>query len=608
MKFLPLIWAWLWHRPARTLLAVLAATCAFTLYGLAAGTMEGVQRMAAAQHIATGTGLAMSAAGVCAIGFGLILFLIANATAQSVRLRIGEFGVLKAIGYSHRLIILLVAAEAALPWLAGALLGLGLAQPLLPRLIALLPFPAGFPEISYTAAMLAGAVALALLLGAASAAVPALRITQLEVAAALTGGFLATTARGEAATPIAARFVPASPATGTSIWRQVPKADPHLLRQVAMMTRIGIGTLSQRWKGAVAVMTALLVVTLVMNPLLILIDSFRGIMAQQGSPMNVMITQPGLRTWRDGRIPLGWADAIKHLPGIARSADGTPIAEAPSHLDACAHPEAKPGERDCIGIEGLEASGAALHPPRLLLAGRLNRPGTHEIIMSANTAAQHQVKVGTRMHLQGQEWQVTGIFELKTFWVQGTSVGDAMVVRAAAGGGFVSFVVARLASPADLQRISTAVQTRFRLNVDREDAFYNGFASGATRGWMVVCYVVGILFGVGAGAGIFHLMEVTVEARAAEMGVLRALGFSGAAVASCVVLEAMLLATAGTLLGMFILWLWLDGAIYRGSMSLAVQWGRVAVAVGWSLGIALLGSLSPALSAVRREVAEALRK
>src|SRR5690349_4313596 len=124
MKFLPLIWACLWRRPARTLLAALAVACAFTLYGLAAGIVTGVTRMAAAAHVDMGSGLLTAATGVCAIGFALILFLTANATAQSVRLRMGEFGVMKAIGFSNRPIILLVMAETMLPCLAGAVLGL----------------------------------------------------------------------------------------------------------------------------------------------------------------------------------------------------------------------------------------------------------------------------------------------------------------------------------------------------------------------------------------------------------------------------------------------------------------------------------------------------
>lgn len=612
-KFLPLVWAWLWRRPSRTLLAVLATACAFTLYGLALGAVAGIQRMAAIQHVETGPGLALGAAALCAIGFGLILFLTANAMAQAVRLRMVEFGVLKALGFSHRLIILLVAAEAILPCLAGAALGLAVAQPLLPRVIAALPFPPGFPAMSYSPAILAGAVVLAVLLGGASAALPVLRIIRLDVAAALAGGLGSGAAPTRTmAAPTTERTTAAAVTGAGQIWRQIPKTDPHLLCQVVVMTRIGLGTLRHRIKGALAVVTALGLITVVMNPLLILIDSFKAMMALQGSPVRVMVTQPEVHMWRDSLIPIAWTDIIKQAPGIARAADGTPLAEARAYLEGCEHPERKAGDRGiCVQLYGLEKPGLFLPPKGALVAGRTYRPGTHEIIMAGNAAAQEGARPGTRFRIGKQEWLVTGISESKSFWVQGTAYGVAAQVRAAtAHPDHAAFVVAQLNSPADLETFRAALRAHpeMKLDVAREDDFYNGPASRQTRGWIIVVYIVGSLISVGAGAGIFHLMQVTVEARAMEMAVLRAIGFSASAVAASVVLEAMLLAAGGALLGMLILWLWLDGTIYRSGLPVAVAWGRLLLAIGWSLGVALVGALSPALAAVRPEVAEALRK
>lgn len=175
---------------------------------------------------------------------------------------------------------------------------------------------------------------------------------------------------------------------------------------------------------------------------------------------------------------------------------------------------------------------------------------------------------------------------------------------------FDSIVLVQLASPDALETFQAALRTHpeMKFAVARESEFYRDFAIGATKGWIIVCYVVGTLFGVGAGAGIFHLMLVAVEARTMEMAVLRALGFSEMAVAASVVLEAMLLAVFGALMGLALLWLWLDGTLYRGMLTIAIQSWRIAMIMAWSLGIALLGALSPALGAVRVEVAEALRK
>ena len=230
--------------------------------------------------------------------------------------------------------------------------------------------------------------------------------------------------------------------------------------------------------------------------------------------------------------------------------------------------------------------------------------------MAAGSAAQHGAKVGSHFHLLERDWLVTGIFESNTFWVQGSNYGDAALIRAASGRDDISFVVAALAPPADVAAFRNALQSHPEIKADvfREDDFFRDFAVNATRGWTVVCYVVGALISIGAGAGVVHLMQVTVEERRTEMAVLRAIGFSGAAAAFSVTLEAMLLAAAGGFLGMIILWLWFDGTIYRGSLPIAVAWQRLAMAEGWALGVALIGALSPALAAARVEVAEALRK
>ncbi len=185
MSYASFIWANLRRRPVHNILGVVAATIAFTLYGLALGTAEGLRQAAAARHADIGQGFMLGALAVSAIGMALILFLTANAMAQSIRLRMAEFGLLKAIGFQHRMIMALVAGETALPCLAGALLGLMVAKLLFALLVALLPALAAIPAPVYTPALLAAAAALALFIGAASAALPASRIIRIEVASAL---------------------------------------------------------------------------------------------------------------------------------------------------------------------------------------------------------------------------------------------------------------------------------------------------------------------------------------------------------------------------------------------------------------------------------------
>ena len=76
---------------------------------------------------------------VAAVGLFMILLLTAHGMAQSVRERLGEFAVLKTIGYSDADIIGLVFAEALTPAILGAGLGLCLAALIGGRIPKMLP-------------------------------------------------------------------------------------------------------------------------------------------------------------------------------------------------------------------------------------------------------------------------------------------------------------------------------------------------------------------------------------------------------------------------------------------------------------------------------------
>jgi putative ABC transport system permease protein len=125
---------------------------------------------------------------VAAAGLFMILLLIANGIAQSVRERTTEFAVLETLGYRNVTLIALVFAEVAIPCLAGALVGTGLAAALTRVPAQFLPTDlAGLPKPTLSWAVLAWVAGCALLLALASIAVPLHRLRRLSVTDALAG-------------------------------------------------------------------------------------------------------------------------------------------------------------------------------------------------------------------------------------------------------------------------------------------------------------------------------------------------------------------------------------------------------------------------------------
>lgn len=114
--------------------------------------------------------------------FFTILLVAGNTMAQTVRERTEEIGVLKALGFSSTLVLLLVLAESCLIAGLGGIAGLGLAYGLI---------TAGIPQISALPVfflphdrLLVGLV-LILALGLVTGAIPAIQAMRLQIAVAL---------------------------------------------------------------------------------------------------------------------------------------------------------------------------------------------------------------------------------------------------------------------------------------------------------------------------------------------------------------------------------------------------------------------------------------
>ena len=125
---------------------------------------------------------------IAGAGVFMILLLIANGVAQSVRERIPEFAVLQTLGYRPRMLMALVFAEVAIPCVAGALVGIALAVTLAQLPAHYLPSDLNeMPKPTFSWMVLAWVLGCALLLALASAVIPSSRLQRLSVTDALAG-------------------------------------------------------------------------------------------------------------------------------------------------------------------------------------------------------------------------------------------------------------------------------------------------------------------------------------------------------------------------------------------------------------------------------------
>ena len=142
------------------------------------------------QRFAINSGIAAASVTwpIAGAGVFMILLLMANGIAQSVRERIPEFAVLKTLGYRNTTLSALVFMEAAAPCMMGGSLGIALAavvaqwpRRFLPQDLLDLPKP------TMSIAVLATALVCVVLLTMASSVIPILRLRRMSVVDALAG-------------------------------------------------------------------------------------------------------------------------------------------------------------------------------------------------------------------------------------------------------------------------------------------------------------------------------------------------------------------------------------------------------------------------------------
>ena len=129
--------------------------------------------------------------------------------------------------------------------------------------------------------------------------------------------------------------------------------------------------------------------------------------------------------------------------------------------------------------------------------------------------------------------------------------------------------------------------------------------------------MIAVIMGFGAVFGALNTMYTAVSSRTREIATLRALGFHSSPVVISVLIESLLLAFVGGVIGAGLAWWVFDG--FRAATLNFTSFSQVAFAFDVSLPlltrgiifamiIGLIGGLFPAVRSVRQPVSTALRE
>ena len=387
----------------------------------------------------------------------------------------------------------------------------------------------------------------------------------------------------------------------------------RLAREAA---KIGIAGLPHRWGASLVIVVGIAGVVGVLVAMLAMGEGFKATLDKTGGTDSAILLRAGSQAETNSVITRDQVPLISTLPGIAKGADGKPLASA--ELSQIINlPSMADGTDANVQLRGVGPTAWALRPKVKIVEGRKFGAGLREIVVGRGAQDRFRgLEIGKQLKLANQAWTVVGVFESgdsheSELWADSEVLGPAyqrtsfqsMTVKLDGKDGFKQLKAALAADP------------RLKLDAETTRDYYGKQSEGLTKLINILGTVIGTIMAIGAVFGALNTMYAAVAGRAREIATMRALGFRGVPVVTAVMLETMLLALLGGLLGAGIAWLVFNGytvstlgqnfsqVVFQFRVSPELLW----TGLKWALGIGLVGGLFPALRAARVPVTDALR-
>lgn len=391
-----------------------------------------------------------------------------------------------------------------------------------------------------------------------------------------------------------------------------------MIQQIYAVTAMNLRSIPSRLGTSAVIVIGIAGVVGVMVALLAMGAGFQATLASTGEDDRAIVMRSGSLDELSSVVIREHAAILAETPGVASNSAGEPLAIGELFmLTNVAKRDAV--EPNNVVVRGTTPQVLKLRHEARLVEGRMFQPGVREVVVGIGAQRQFSgLQIGDLVEVREGTWPIVGVFETggdvheSEIWV------DREALVTASRRSAWNSVTVQLEDAASFTTFKDAITSdpRLKLQVQREPDYYASRSEAMGQMITGLGYTVAVIMGIGALFGALNTMYAAVATRTVEIATLRALGFGSVPVVISVLLEALVLALLGALIGGALAYLFFNGYsvstlnfqtfsqvafAFRVSGALLVQGMIVACLIG------LVGGLFPAVRAARMPVADALR-
>ena len=383
--------------------------------------------------------------------------------------------------------------------------------------------------------------------------------------------------------------------------------------QIKEVTLMNLQNLPSRLGSSSVIVVGIAGVVGVLIGLLSMAAGFADALQGTSDPNRAIVLRAGSSGEMNGNVTRDEYNVVALMDGIEAASDELyTVADIPKRsTDTPAN----------VVIRGVTERAFQVRPEVSLVAGRNIEAGRAEVIVGVKAHDQFAgLDIGSEVGFRGDSvMRVVGHFEADGAAYEGEIWADLASTQAAfRRGSTLNTVRVVLESPEVAADLKSRIESdpRLELELKTEEEFYSAQSASRTSAINFFGYVVASIMAIGAVFAALNTMYSAVSSRTVEIATLRALGFGSTPVVISVILEALLLAGVGGVLGCALVYVLFDG--YTASTLNNASFSQVAFdfdvtrelmtqGLTWAMALGLFGGLLPALRAARLPITTALR-
>lgn len=334
-----------------------------------------------------------------------------------------------------------------------------------------------------------------------------------------------------------------------------------VLSQIAAVVKMNITSLPRRIWMSLAMVLAAGVVVAILLAFLAMARGFEATVDSAGRDDVAIFMREGSAAELNSSVSKSQVDILGASESILRDASGEPVMSPELYVIVDGIKKTTQTEAN-IPLRGIGPKGIDLRANFQMVEGRNFTPGTDEVIVGQGLLQQFDgFELGEVVRFGKVEWRVVGIFSTGGNIFESELWADAKVVQNLYNRGTTSQTVrAQITGDTPIETLQAYIENdpRLTLDVQTENEYYASQSKNLSY-MAIFGRVISFIMALGALAGALNTMYTSVEDRSQEIATLRAIGFSNTSAFVGTLVEALVLAMIGGVVGACAAFVLFDG-------------------------------------------------